>query len=302
MYKVQIKAWNMTVHARSLKYAVIERGEFLTSLYRFLPSPPLAAFIEAFWLSDGPVSLPTRERCLPDGSMAVIINLGHDLLRASHQARAGIFQSFHGGVFSGASSHSSIIDMSTMGTTVSIQFKPGGARPFLPLPALEAANQTIELSTLWGAEAADLREQLQAVITPERRVRILERFLLAHVNWERMPHLSVAFALAQFQPGYRRRAVSDVTEQIGMSPKRFIHLFREAVGLTPKVYCRVLRFQEVLRLLEEERPISWADLALDCGYFDQAHFIHDFQNFSGLTPSAYLENRRTYRNHIPLPD
>lgn len=274
----------------------------MTNLYCFLPPPPLAASIEAFWLSDGYVSQPTRERCLPDGSMAVIINLGHDLLQATNQPRVDTLQSFYGGVLSGASSCSSIVDMSTMGTTVSIQFKPGGARPFLSLPAIEMANQTVELSTFWGSEVADLREQLQAVMEPERRVRVLERFLLERADWEWIPHPSVTFALAQFQSGRRRQAVSEVTEQLGMSPKRFIHLFREAVGLTPKVYCRVLRFQEVLRAIEEGQPISWATLALDCGYFDQAHFIHDFQNFSGLTPSTYLEHRSAYRNHVPLPD
>ena len=93
-----------------------------------------------------------------------------------------------------------------------------------------------------------------------------------------------------------------MTTQLGLSPKRFISLFEEAVGLTPKVFCRVLRFQDVLSLIEQGQPIGWADLALDCGYFDQAHFIHDFQAFSGLTPQAYLAQRSLFRNHVPLPE
>jgi len=76
----------------------------------------------------------------------------------------------------------------------------------------------------------------------------------------------------------------------------------EAIGLTPKVFCRLLRFQEALRLIENGQWISWTDLALDRGYFDHAHFIHDFQAFSGLTPQAYLAQRSPYRNHVPLPE
>jgi len=130
-------------------------------------------------------------------------------------------------------------------------------------------------------------------------VHILERFLLAHAAWEQQPHPAVTFALASFQAG--RHSISEVTAQLGLSPRRFIHLFKEAVGLTPKVYCRVLRFQDTLRLIENNQQISWADLALSCGYFDQAHFIHDFQAFSNLTPQAYLAQRSPFRNHVPLP-
>jgi AraC-like DNA-binding protein len=185
---------------------------------------------------------------------------------------------------------------------MSICFKPGGARPFLPMPASEVANQVVDLFTLWGTAAFDLREQLHAAQSRTKMVRILEQFLLAHVAWERTPHPVVPFALASFQAGKERRSISEVIVQLGVSPKRFIHLFEEAIGLTPKVFCRRLRFQEVLRLIENGLRISWADLALDCGYFDQAHFIHNFQAFSGLTPQAYLAQRSPYRNHVPLPE
>jgi AraC-like DNA-binding protein len=273
----------------------------LTVLERFLPSTPLSAYIEAFCFYEGDTPLHTKERCLPTGSMAVVINLGHDTLRVARRERADQFQSFHGGVFNGAFSEFCVIDPTTLVTTMSICFKPGGATLFLPLPASEVTNQVVDLFTLWGSAAIDLREQLQAAQTRAEMVRILERFLLAHIAWERAPHPAVTFALASFQIGKERRSISEVTAQLGVSPKRFIHLFEEAVGLTPKVFCRLLRFQEGLSLTEAGQRISWADLALSCGYFDQAHFIHDFQAFSGLTPQAYLAQRSPSRNHVPLP-
>ena len=166
------------------------------------------------------------------------------------------------------------------------------------MPAAELTNQVVDLSTLWGSAAGCLREQLQAAQTPEAMFRILQRFLLEQAVWEQTPHPAVSFALAQLQA----QSISEVTAQLGLSHKRFIHLFGEAVGLTPKMFCRVQRFQEVLHLIETGQPICWTDLALSCGYFDQAHFIHDFQSFAGLTPNSYLMQRGEHRNHVPLPD
>jgi AraC-like DNA-binding protein len=272
------------------------------SFSRFLPVPPLATSIEAYYFSETKAPAQTnKERCLPNGQVAIVINLGHEMLRAARQP-ANQLQSFRGGVLHGAFSQCSVIDPSILVATVSICFKPGGARLFLPMPATELTNQVVELSHLFGTTALELRERLLAAQTDEERVRILDYFLLACTACEQSPHPAIAFALASFQDSAGSCPVSEVTEQLGLRPKRFIHLFEEAVGLTPKVFCRLLRFQEVLSRIENEQRVCWTELALDCGYFDQAHFIHDFQTFSGLTPQAYLKQRGPFRNHVPLPD
>jgi AraC-like DNA-binding protein len=145
-----------------------------------------------------------------------------------------------------------------------------------------------------------LREQLQTIDTPGGRFQILEQFLLARLARSRTIHPVVTFALKAFEDGPSPPTISSVTGQIGLSQTRFIQLFREAVGLTPKQFCRILRFQHVLCSVEKSTPHTWTDLALTCGYYDQAHFIHDFQAFSGLTPGAYLAQRSHHRNHVPF--
>jgi len=275
----------------------------VASLSHFLPSPLLAAYVEDFGFFEGEAELPpTRERCLPDGRVAMVINLGHDTLQVSTPQQRDQFQSFYGGVLHGAFSQVSTIDTTSLVTTISVCFRPGGLLPFLPMPTSELTNQVVDLATLWGTAAFDMREQLQMARTKAEQVHILERFLLARVAREQTPHPAITFALTQFQPGQERRSISEVTAQLGLRPKRFIHLFEEAVGLTPKVFCRLLRFQEVLRRIKRGQAIQWADLALSCGYFDQAHFIHDFQAFAELTPSTYLALRGEHHNHVPLPD
>jgi AraC-like DNA-binding protein len=273
----------------------------LAVLSRFLPSPLLAAYIEAFGISEGDAELSTKERCLPDGRMAMIINLGHDTLDVSTPRHSGQFQSFHGGVLHGAFSQVAVIDTTTLVTTISVCFKPGGVRPFLPMPATELTNQVVDLSHVFGAAADALREQLLRAHTKADQVQILERFLLERMTWEQTRPSAVTFALSSFQAKPKRRSISEVTAHLGLSPKRFISQFEEAVGLTPKVFCRLQRFQEALRRTQKGQPIQWADLALSCGYFDQAHFIHDFQAFAGMSPSVYLAQRSEHHNHVPIP-
>ena len=93
-------------------------------------------------------------------------------------------------------------------------------------------------------------------------------------------------------------SIAAVTDTIGLSAKRFIERFRMEVGITPKVYCRIRRFQRAVTMATRGRQVAWTQVALDAGYFDQAHFIHDFRSFAGLTPTAYQSARTWFQNHV----
>jgi AraC-like DNA-binding protein len=96
--------------------------------------------------------------------------------------------------------------------------------------------------------------------------------------------------------------VGAVIDKIGLSTRHFNQLFRDQVGLTPKLFCRVQRLRQVLYLLAGKERVDWLDIALKCGYFDQAHFIHDFRTFALCTPTVYLEQRGVHSCHILLPN
>lgn len=87
-----------------------------------------------------------------------------------------------------------------------------------------------------------------------------------------------------------------------MCERRFRERFQSEVGMAPKLFARVQRFQAVIGAVHALDEVDWAGIAADCGYFDQAHFIHDFRAFSGLTPTEYLAFKSEHRNHVPLPD
>jgi AraC-like DNA-binding protein len=112
-------------------------------------------------------------------------------------------------------------------------------------------------------------------------------------------HPAVAFALRAFQDG-QPPSISAVVERTGWSQRRFIEVFRDEVGLTPKLFCRVVRFQQVVQKIHRRRQVDWARVAVDCGYYDQAHLIHDFQAFSGFSPTTYLRVHGGHLNHVPL--
>jgi AraC-like DNA-binding protein len=269
-------------------------------LYR--PQPPLSKFVEAIWMFEGQVPQHRQERILPTGVMQMVINLHEADLRIYDRQHPDRYQSFGGGLLSGTHSEYIVIDTSQQASVIGVHFKPGGAFPLLRMPADELQDTAVSLETLWKIHAAVLREQLLTAATPLLKVRLLEQFLLAQAArpWERHP--AVALALKEFTCGTLTRSISEITDQIGLSSRRFIQVFKQETGLTPKVFCRIQRFQKVLSTIGMNQDIDWVNLALECGYFDQAHFIHDFRAFSGLSPSTYLAQRTEHTNHVPLVD
>jgi transcriptional regulator GlxA family with amidase domain len=96
--------------------------------------------------------------------------------------------------------------------------------------------------------------------------------------------------------------VDRVTGKIGMSQRRAAQLFHEQIGVSPKTFHRVRRFQRTLLRLRGVRQADWAELAVECGYYDQAHLSHDFRQIAGMTPSGYVAAATEHLNHVPLRD
>jgi len=256
------------------------------------------------WFGDDYVVPHRLERVLPTGDMALIINLWENHTRVYDADDPRKFNTFEGSIVVGAYSAFTVIDTDEQRATAGVAFRPGGAFPFLGLPAGELQDSNASLSDLWGRQAAsDLREQLLAARSPQAKFKILEQTFLRRLNAPVEPtHPAVSFAVETFR--HRpTRPISTVTEQIGLSDRHFIQLFSQHVGLTPKLFCRVQRFQKVLNnlsALAAGSVIDWPQIALTCGYFDQAHFIHDFRAFSGINPTTYVANKTQFQNHVAL--
>jgi AraC-like DNA-binding protein len=152
--------------------------------------------------------------------------------------------------------------------------------------------------------AAILRDRLQEVATVGEKLRVLETALLQVLQRgaeKRLAlHPSVQYALGEFRHVPHIRSVIAVAREAGLSRRRFSQLFREQVGITPKLYCRLLRFRQVVRRIASGGPVDWADVALAGGYCDQAHLAHEFRDFSGISPGRYLAAERPFVNHVRM--
>ncbi|HYG63207.1 MAG TPA: helix-turn-helix domain-containing protein [Thermoanaerobaculia bacterium] len=264
------------------------------------PAAPLSSFIERFWLcSDAPPH--ARERILPSGTIELVINLREDEIRTYDSSQPDRCTRYSGAVVSGTYSRFFVIDPFQHASILGVHFKPGGAFPFLGLPADELADAHVDLGWLWGAQAAELRERLCAAATAAARFSLLEQALLSRLIHSPARHGAVPAALGAFGQTGSEVRVREVAERVGLSHRRLIQVFAAEIGMTPKLYCRVRRFQRARALAQTAAP-DWASIAVDCGYFDQSHLIRDFLAFSGLSPADYLRRRtgQVLPNHIPL--
>ena len=250
-----------------------------------IPAPPLSNFVALFWSFDGDAPPHTRERLLPTATMDLVVRLD------GGRAAAGV---------SGARSAFFEIDATQLTSVVGVHFKPGGGFPFFEPPAGALRDLRVPLDALWGCFAETLSQRLLEAQTPEMRFHILERALLDQSRGRLAGHPGVRWAIAQLG-AIPCRSVTDVVEDIGIGAKRFTEIFCDEVGVTPKLYSRIRRFQHALAVVERDSDVDWTDVALACGYFDQAHFNHDFRRFCGISPSTYLRHR-TSRNHVAVRD
>ena len=127
----------------------------------------------------------------------------------------------------------------------------------------------------------------------------MESWLLEKLTLPMRHHPAVHFALTQLL-SQKNQKMSDLADKVNLSQRRFIQVFKNQVGLSPKLFSRVMRFQEMIKAIGQKNDIDWLDVALSVGYFDQAHFIHDFKEFSGFTPTEFLVRRTKHINHIRL--
>ena len=272
------------------------------------PGPPLSNFVENLWLYEGYDSPGHRERILPSGTFELVVNLRSDELRIYRTVRPDECLRLSGAIVSGPYGGYFVTDAAEEAAVMGVHFKPGGGFAFLGSRTDELADRHIDLDAVWGRWAAELREQLLETASPSSRLSKLEALLVSRLVCRRERHCAVSLALDRLaQTGVRTRT-RDLSRLVGLSQKRFIDIFRSQVGLPPKLFHRVVRFQRVLTKVNARSAPDWGELALDNGYFDQSHLIRDFLAFSGFGPDDYLHRLRELDNrglhvkfnHLPL--
>lgn len=277
-------------------------------MFRSAPSAALSQFVGCFWYCEGAPVTHSKERLMPTGEACIIFNLRDDPIRVYDWKSPNCFETFGQAVLSGARSEPFVIDTLQQERVFGIQFRPGGSFPFFRMPSSEVVNSDLSLDCTWCDAASSMRDRLIEADSFPAMLAVAQDALMRQLVRPLELHPAVAFATRRFSTNPHTTTVATVLDAIGLSHRRFSQLFQDQTGLTPKAFCRVRRFQRVLHCIRARQEAEWTQIALDCGYYDQAHFIHDFQSFSGFTPTGYTasffryDSKNEHINHVPLTE
>ncbi|PYS74826.1 MAG: hypothetical protein DMF69_00550 [Acidobacteria bacterium] len=248
----------------------------------FYPRPPLSRFVECFWtLEAGATSEPSHpERILPDGCSELILNFGSRF--SQHQGGSTTRQprNFLVGQMTGP------ILISPTGTVelIGIRFHPGGTTPFFRVPMHELTDQVTDLGSLASGLERSLLDATVDLLDMSARVVAVETLLTTLVLRCGRDAWVLDLALKVVESG-GLVSVDQLAQKAGISSRQLERRFLRDVGLGPKMLSRILRFQQVFRAVERCDG-AWAPVAVECGYYDQAHLIRDFNQFAQQTPGV----------------
>lgn len=236
---------------------------------------------------------------LPDGAMELIFDLGdpQKLCAGNNFTKYTIF---HESWLSGERTEPIVIDEAGHVDLIGIRLRAGGAWPFLGIPLREFTDQVVELGSFLGREVVHLRDCLGDASDDETRFDLLESWLWQRARNRTRPTRSVMHALRVITQEPEEISIGRMAGEIGISHKHLLREFDRCVGLTPKLFSRVCAFQRVIRSVGQRKQVDWAEMAVRCGYYDQAHLIREFRAFSGFTPGNYLTKRGPFLNYIDL--
>ena len=174
---------------------------------------------------------------------------------------------------------------------IQVRVTPLGAHALFGLSMHELTNRVVGLDDVLGNEADELVGRLWDAAGWEARFALLDTLIAARVAEARPPSEGVAWAWRRLRETRGRAAVGTLATELGWSHRRLIARFREQVGMPPKTIGRLLRFEHVSRALMTTPEPRLAEVAFDCGYYDQAHLNRDFRDFAGMSPGAFLAAR-----------
>lgn len=266
----------------------------------YIPRFPLNQFVDHFFYHEGYNPAHSVDRFLPDGNVEIIIDL-HDAPQYIYDnVTLKEVQACHHVWASGVRTEPISIDSGKAAAMMVIYFKKGRAHPFFPVPMSEIADCVLDADLLWGRRFGWLREMILETQGLARKFLVIEEFLLRQFQSKLDQNPAVDFAVDQIVSTPNQISLGKLNDSLGYSQKHFISLFKRQVGITPKAYLRIMRFQKAINEIEQVQTVEWAAIAQDCGFYDQAHLIKDFRVFSGLTPEEYVRSKCDLLNYIPV--
>jgi AraC-like DNA-binding protein len=252
--------------------------------YHEYPIPAaVASFVRCIWSleSDQAIYDASRERILPDGCVELVFHF-HDPFR-THFANGNIAVQPRSFVVGQMKRFLEIAPAGRAGF-VAIRFSARGAYLFFPRSLTRIADGVVDLIEVCKARADEWTERVASSRGMPARVHIVEEALLELLRENGRYDRMVDRCLQLIEATAGQSSIAQLASEIGASTRQLTRRFQNAVGVSPKEFSRVSRFLYALRYLRERKHLTLTETALACGYFDQAHFNHEFREFAGMTP------------------
>jgi len=237
---------------------------------------------------------------LPDGDVQLIFDLTDNPKYIYDNETLKEIQSCRNVWFSGFRTKPISIPSGKESELLVVQFKKGKAFPFLSEPMQNLTNYVVDAELVLKAEVLNLRECILEAETPTQKLHVLEKKLLHYYLNQLHENPFVDYAVSKILTSPDHCAINEIANKSGYSQKHIINLFKKHVGVTPKEFLKIIRFQKAIQQIEERIPVDWLSIAYHCGFYDQSHFIADFKIFSGFTPTEYIQQKSEFLNYIPV--
>lgn len=261
------------------------------------PSEALAKQVKTYWSLDSSTDKAphTRERIFPDGCIELIFNHGDRFKKYDTDTEFHIqpLSFFHGQL-------KRYFELEPTGRVgiFSARFHPAGLQPFISFDVDTFTGNTLTVGQVWGAEGTALENAIQASTTYEQRIALLEDFLLRKRDALKVDNMPVEYCVDAMLASTGDVSIDKLAEELNISKRQLERRFTAAVGITPKLLARIIRFQNILQLIENKEFKSFTIVAYDGGFYDQAHFIKDFKDFTGLNPKQYFSENLEMVKHF----
>lgn len=242
------------------------------------PSPVLRRWIECLWWRGGEAAAESQP-ILPDGAADVIFDLS---------PRPSAFSS----AFAVGTMTVPLVVEPDLRELVGVRFRPGCAARFLGIPLRELTDARVPLHDVQPAIATDVAERLSFENSLAAKWQRVEAELMRRLARIEEPDPRVEAAVALLVRSGGRAAVDRVAAAANLTRQHLGRRFLDEVGVSPKRFARVIRFQRLVEAIRRGSVKSWADAALEHGYYDQAHMIGEFRELSGTTPEKFHSSNR----------
>jgi len=249
----------------------------------------LAPFVEAIAYCEGAVFHP-RERLLPSGTLELVVHLGDHYRALTPRGPAPFPSVCVSGILS-----TPVVMQTPAGhcRVVTVRLWPAGARALVRCPLSELSGQMVDLRDVMPGDATTLVHRCQDERSGRACIEIVRQWLAARLLATAGGRAgAVRWAVSEIVRHHGVLAIDALRDQTGLSWARLAAAFRDQVGVTPKYYARLVRFRRAIELAHASPNLSLSSLALEAGYYDQAHMSGEFRALGGLTPGEFRSSVR----------